>query len=40
MIDYIRKYQNNYVSSYLFRQNFPVMMEKGINMSPLLCDSS
>ena len=30
MIDYIVKYQNNYVSSYLFLKNIPIIMEMGI----------
>ena len=36
MIDYIVKYQNNFVSSYLFLKNFPVLLEKAINVFPLL----
>lgn len=40
MIDYISKYQNNYVASYLFRQNLPAMMEKGININKLICDET
>ena len=36
MIDYIIKYQNNYVSSYLFQRTFPSLMEKGISVSKLL----
>lgn len=36
MIDYIVKYQNNYVSSYLFLKNFPILLEKGIKLQPLL----
>lgn len=40
MIDYICKYQNNYVSSYLFRHNLPVMMEKGISINNLICNTS
>lgn len=35
MIDYIVKYQNNYVSSYLFLKNIPTIMEKGIPISEL-----
>jgi hypothetical protein len=33
MIDYIVRYQNNYVSSYLFLKNIPIIMEKGIPIS-------
>lgn len=40
MIDYISKYQNTFVSSYLFRQNLPIMMEKGISVEKLVCDES
>ena len=36
MIDYIVKYQNNFVSSYLFLKNFPVLLEKAISVFPLL----
>lgn len=36
MIAYIVKYQNNFVSSYLFLQNFPTLMEKSIPVKPLL----
>jgi hypothetical protein len=36
LIDYIRKYQNNYVSSYLFNKNLGVILEKGICITPLL----
>jgi len=36
MLDYIVKYQNNFISSYLFRFNFPLLMEKGIQITPLL----
>lgn len=35
MIDYIVKYQNNYVSSYLFLKNISTIMEKGIPVSEL-----
>lgn len=35
MIDYIVKYQNNYVSSYLFLKNITTIMEKGIPVSEL-----
>lgn len=40
MIDYISKYQNSYVSSYLFKNNLPIIMEKGIVISKLICDDS
>jgi hypothetical protein len=36
IIEYIIKYQNNYVSSYLFLSNLPDIMEKGISVAPLL----
>ena len=36
IIDYIIKYQNNYVSSYLFLSNLPSIMEKGILIAELL----
>lgn len=36
MIDYIIKYQNNFVSSYLFLKSFPILMEKSIAVKPLL----
>lgn len=35
MIDYIVKYQNSFVSSYLFFKNFPVLLEKAISVTPL-----
>ena len=35
MIDYIVKYQNNYISSYLFLKNIPTIMDKGIPTSEL-----
>lgn len=40
MIEYISKYQNNFVSSYLFRHNLPTLMEKGIAIENLICDES
>ena len=40
MIDYISKYQNSYVASYLFRHNLPTIMEKGIENTKLICDES
>ena len=36
MVDYIVKYQNSYISSFLFKKNFPVLLEKGIEVSSLL----
>lgn len=36
MIDYIVKYQNSFVSSYLFQKNLPVLFEKGIELHGLL----
>jgi hypothetical protein len=36
LLNYIVKYQNNFVSSYLFLKNLPVLMEKGINLHDLL----
>ena len=36
MINYIIKYQNNYVTSYLFLKNLPVLIEKAINIAALL----
>lgn len=36
MTRYICEYQNNYVSSYLFRKNLPIFLEKGIETTPLL----
>lgn len=35
MIDYVVHFQNNYVSSYLFRQNLPILMLKGVDLSEL-----
>lgn len=35
MIDYIVKFQNSYVSSYLFNKNLPELLEKGIRVSHL-----
>lgn len=40
MIDYISKYQNSPVSSYLFRHNLPELMSKGININKLVQDDS
>ena len=36
MISYIVKYQNNFVSSYLFLRNLPILMEKSISIKDLL----
>ena len=36
LINYIVKYQNNFVSSYLFLKNLPVLMEKGIPIHKLI----
>ena len=36
MIDYIIKYQNNFISSILFYKNLPVLMERAISVSNLL----
>jgi len=36
IMDYIVKYQNNFVSSFLFQKNFPTLMEKGIEVKNLL----
>jgi hypothetical protein len=33
---YIVKYQNNFVSSFMFLKNFPALLEKGIQVKPLL----
>ena len=35
LIKYIVKYQNNFVSSYLFLKNLPILMEKGISCRDL-----
>ena len=39
LIKYIVKYQNNFVSSFLFLKNIPVLMEKGISLHDLLNSS-
>ena len=36
MIDHIVKYQNNFVSAFLFRHNMVQLMGKGIEVSKLL----
>lgn len=40
MIDYISKYQNSYVASYLFKHNLCTIMEKGIEISKLINEES
>jgi len=35
IIEYICKYQNTYVSSYLFTRNIPTLIEKGIEVKGL-----
>jgi hypothetical protein len=32
LIKYIVKFQNNYISSYLFLKFFPILLKKGINV--------
>ena len=39
MIEYIIKYQNNYVSSYLFLKNIPTIISKGIEVAPLFASN-
>ena len=36
IIDHLVKYQNNYVTSYLFKKNMGELLEKGIEISELL----
>ena len=36
IISYITKFQNNFVSSILFKKNMPTLLAKGIIVSPLL----
>jgi hypothetical protein len=36
IIEYIIKYQNNYVSSFLFKNNFIELVEKGLELSCLI----
>jgi hypothetical protein len=36
IIEYIVKFQNNLVSSFLFNDIFPTLLEKGVNIKPLL----
>ena len=35
-MEYIIKFQNNFISSYLFTKNMPVIIEKGISVHSLL----
>lgn len=37
IIDYIVKYQNSYISSYMFNSILPRLYEKGVEVSKLLC---
>lgn len=39
ILDYIVKYQNNFISSYLFRFNFPHLLEKGIPIYNLMASN-
>jgi hypothetical protein len=36
MIEYIIEYQNNYVSSFMFKTNFIELLEKGVVLSNLI----
>ena len=36
IISYIVKYQNNFVSSFLFQKNVPYLLDKGAEITPLL----
>ena len=36
ILDYIIKYQNNYISAFLFTKNFSTILEKGIELTELL----
>ena len=36
MIDYIVKFQNNFVSSFLFQKSFPILLQRGISLHDLL----
>ena len=36
ILDYIIKYQNNYISFFLFQRNFPILLKKGIKIAPIL----
>jgi hypothetical protein len=36
LIEYIENFQNNFISSYLFVKNLPVIMEKGIHIHHLM----
>jgi hypothetical protein len=36
ILEYVVNYQNNYVSSYMFMKNLPILLDKGISVSALL----
>lgn len=36
IIEYVVKYQSNFVSSFLFTNNFPTLLEKGVKVTSLL----
>jgi hypothetical protein len=36
MVNYIVKYQNNYVSSYIFEKNLPLMIQRAVSINKLL----
>lgn len=36
ILNYIVKYQNNYISAFLFSKNFHIILEKGIELTDLL----
>ena len=36
MVEYVVKYQDNFVSSFLFNKNLTTLMEKGVEIAPLL----
>jgi len=36
MIEYIILYQNNFVSSFMFKNNFTELLEKGVELSHLI----
>lgn len=40
ILKYIRQFQNNFVSSYLFLRNMPQLIEKEINLTELLDEDS
>jgi hypothetical protein len=37
ILNHITKYQDNYVSSYLFNHNLNTLIERGIKVDKLLC---